>query len=849
MDSVPPVFAIDDGIVYPRHYRVPIALDVVSQRPILPAEATRHVGDRYQCYGCGQFVHVVTQANGAERPRETWFFAHAKHEARKCRGEGIDHVMASAAVTWLLTRHLTGATTLIIEHRCGRCRGIVPFEVPRDGLSPSINHQYQGTSRFSDVALVDQTAVPAWAIEIRKSHEVNVAKAKEIPCAWAEIAASDLLDLLKDSERRYQKRIVLQALQGRPAEPLPRPSGSWHCADCCALPPLPEIPIDADPRNLKHRDLKAHETARLRAIRILADKLRQTAYAGSLHVMLPDRCDRHDVPLVLTLDERLRAAHIATPAPSPKLFQWDVTLNTWAAGDPEYRMKPLGILVVGSHSHPTVESGTYAPPATIPFLMIDMATVGDVNARARMAVNVTLPRWCPLCRREDVARAMAQRSSQERIHAYMQASEDLWDELEVITDRAGDYIASHADWESRLHGEVDRYRHGVFLRLMTAAGALQDMDFEWFNDNWHNCQEETPGVPNEDLIPVRDGGASLRKQFSPEKVQSDLRKRIEEIRSTEIDQAARMDRYDRAASACAKTRRTLTDLARLRDPDCLKEAQRLIEEFITQVDQVLRAADNLGPFVDIIGRGGIPLNDPITGKRGDPSAIIGGRENLESHIGRRAFIAEVTTAIDATRRKLAADEHRTQARVAMEQARMLRATISCAGCGSLAEFETRLDGIAKQISDLADAARSHLTAITDHPSGLFDRAAELAEADRISAGATRHALLNAHPSILRQIEIIEKDRVAREQARDRLGSATKAFAALCDHLAGLPRDAEWDVIGAPLPGAALTALRMIAEADRPRWARDAIQVMAAGVLTMTPEVKRQRLLEIRNSAG
>jgi len=58
---------------------------------------------------------------------------------------------------------------------------------------------------------------------------------------------------------------------------------------------------------------------------------------------------------------------------------------------------------------------------------------------------------------------------------------------------------------------------------------------------------------------------------------------------------------------------------------------------------------------------------------------------------------------------------------------------------------------------------------------------------------------------------------------------------------------EWDVIGAPLPTAALTAMHKISAEERPLWARDAIQVMASGMLTMTSESKKKKLLEIRDA--
>ncbi len=167
---------------------VSFALDAQGQVTD-PAKAS--ATQPYTCLWCHDRVHPVRAYR--RRTGQTWraHFSHAPHSTCAATGEGILHRAAKHLLRQRLLQHRAfGLHLLCLD--CGR-EEVLDYQL-RPGWQVNLEVPL-GIFR-GDVVIQDPEGRPAFAFEIRVTHEVGEEKARGLNCRWAEVDA-DVPALLK----------------------------------------------------------------------------------------------------------------------------------------------------------------------------------------------------------------------------------------------------------------------------------------------------------------------------------------------------------------------------------------------------------------------------------------------------------------------------------------------------------------------------------------------------------------------------------------------------------------------------------------------------------------------------
>jgi len=863
-----------DEAVPSRLYRVPIAIDLATRALIIPAEAVPRTPNRYRCCSCGRFLRLVTRRNQVDRSQEKWYFAHAPHEADQCGGESYDHAIAIAAATWVLTRHLEGMTTVRCAHRCARCDVVSQHELPRSGLRVVPDHLYQGTAWRSDLALVSPAATIAWGLEIFKSHAVERAKAVGIPCRWAEVTASDLVDIVADPKRRGRREVTLTAVSGRAdAAPL-LPTGAWQCAECRALPPpyqLPQIPTAAStaPASVDR------EQGRRSMVSLLARQLQTASDRKPFEFQLPISCPTHQIPLVLIFNSYLEVRHLQKPRQTSRRLSWDITLEA-AIATKSTPPHPLGVLVVGSKPHRAARDGHVDLPSSIPFLVVNQATIAKGRALVLAMHQVSLATTCPRCE-QDLRTAAAAQAREAlrtmdrdlRIDRYASSCRLVLTSLKTSTPHLD--ARDERDLARQVDGWLSSHIARHALALDRDVRALTDDDLVEMHARHADNAEASIGIlPPDACSRVEElvsymlstyGLAALRQQF------------IARGRVLLADRTARTARFEHWESAARmlvaerhrirKWQPPVTDGMPSEVPPELVDSYRSAFAGVIAAAQAIRSDD-----MDHLNRHSIDLYDPIA-EAATTSSVI----HQDQAVDRlqqacdpdRLFMAELGR-IQGSWEALSRQQRRSElVDLVTQLEQRCRDGFDAAMCSDITAFDDRTRAFCAELAETRTKALALIPLVAapftiDHQVLSIQRRLAACEApcqplfwQRTHAGLLFDLRQRAEQERTQRLLDAHLQRVTSgtqdppPQPVDHSAKVTAAITAiryLRNLLLETSPDQEWDIAGAPGPAQALAAIVAIPQSHRPAWMQDVETVLRAGILRMSSQDKRRELLQL-----
>jgi hypothetical protein len=158
-------------------FRIPAALDG-GGRLVVPDDARR--GARYSCPSC--FAAVDLHAGEKKR-------RHFHHRAGACSGESVTHLVAKRFIAAAIDDWLAGGPPVALDRGCAHegCAARTRQAIPRKVSAVSLEHVLP-SGHVADVALLARgVALPVCVIEVRVTHAVDDAKAREIGVPWVEL--------------------------------------------------------------------------------------------------------------------------------------------------------------------------------------------------------------------------------------------------------------------------------------------------------------------------------------------------------------------------------------------------------------------------------------------------------------------------------------------------------------------------------------------------------------------------------------------------------------------------------------------------------------------------------------
>jgi hypothetical protein len=866
-----------DEDVPSRHYKVPIAIDSVTNRLVIPSEAIPGGADRYQCYACKRFLRLYTRwKRKKDRPRERWYFQHAPHEAGLCGGESFEHAMAVAAATWVLARHLSGDTTVRCEHTCARCDTTVQQTLPRSGLHVSVTHVYEGTAYEPDVALLDAHDRPGWGLEVFQTHAVDRIKAIAIPCPWAEVLADDLRAIVVDRKRQSQREVTLKARQGRPDEAPLQKTGKWFCASCRDLPPPPDLP-PGDEEAPPTGSYQSTEMTRRRITRALVRKFERASVAYPLLLQMPELCPTHQTPLILSFGERVQASRIVAPRQTTRTLGWDIELDA-IVQDTQYQPPlRLGILVLGRYTHPAVHDGQILVSSPFPFLAITQQSIEAGRPVVVVNDRVSLPRWCPACREaERAAAAERERIRREemarvsRTRTYADACKRVYEHIrylhQTIRTLSDDDIQEYLkDWASAYHTEA-------YNRLIDAVRFLGDDDVvELFDRQATEHHDDVGIVPDEWCDTAAELASIIRQDFMASAITGpylgELRKRQERV----AEQQQRMRNLQSAASDLYGSRRDIehwspfySDPRPTSIPDnliqryhrhhaafksaCdviiasnLKDPRTHQLEFTSPVTgfMVTKSLVNPQELISLIDVDLAPdrlLDQALSAaqRKWDVNAAANRREDLLRRLQsleRRIANGFYPTDFDSVAELHEDLGHRcAEMREEIASLQEVAATL----VGYFSEDPALIQGRLDKCKPFCQVT-SWFTAFPHHVQELREREADLREQRKLE----RH-IANAFVSTP-----VVATRVLDHQAN--IHAAREAFLRLGEYLSSTDQVNAWDHLAAEFPNKARAAIRLVPQDHHPGWLKDLANVLNAPALRYAPTEQRELLLRMISS--
>lgn len=865
---------VPDEDVPSRHYRVPIAIDSVTNCLVIPSEAIPGGEDRYQCYACKRFLRLHTRwKKKKDRPRERWYFQHAPHEAGLCGGESFDHAIAIAAATWVLARHLSGDTTVRCEHICARCDTTVQQALPRSGLHVSVTHVYAGTAWEPDVALLDAADLSAWGLEVFQTHAVDRVKAIGIPCPWAEVVANDLKAIVVDRRRQSQREVTLKARQGRPDEAPLQKTGKWFCASCRDLPPPPDFP-PGDEDALPLGSYQSTEVTRRRITRALVRKFERASAAYPLLLQAPELCPTHQTPLILAFGELVQASRIVAPRQTTRTLGWDIELDAIVQDTQHQSPLRLGILVLGRYTHPAVRDGQILMSSPFPFLAITQQSIE--SGRPVVVVNdrVNLPRWCPACReaeraaaaererirREEMARVNRTRTYADACKRVYEHIRDLHQTIRTLSD--DDIQGYLKDWTSAYHTEA-------YHRLLDAVRLLGDDDVVELYDRQATEDHDAIGiVPDEWCDSTAELASTIRRDFVATAITGpylgELRKRQERV----AEQRQQMGNFQSAARDLHGSRRDIehwtpfySDPRPTGIPDHLTQRHhRHYAAFKSACDAII--ASNLkDPRIPQID-----FTSPITGFTVTKSLV---------HPQELISLIDVDLAPDnLLTQALSAAQHKWDFNAAANRREdLLRRLQSLERRIANGFYPTDFDSVAELHEDLGHRCavmREEITSLQEVAATLVgyfseDPALIQGRLDKCKPFSQVTSWFTAFPNHVQELRKREAD--LREQRKlerhianafvskpvvvpqvvdhqAHIHAAREALLRLGKYLSGTDQVDAWDHLAAEFPNKARAAIRLVPQEHHPEWLKDIADVLNAPALRYTPTEQRELLLRM-----